>query len=321
MQTLETSVVTETESFGQSEFKDRIDISSDDLDSNDEGTNPLKSEDALSSSTGRDSTGNIWLRVENIILNNDDKDILLSKDLWLNDKIINAAQILLKKQFPEIPGFQDTLLQKKHKFSIMNGEFIQIINKDNNHWITVSRIGLNQPAIMKIYDSMRSYDYGIKMKELFASLIHAKEPSILLAIENIQQQQDSCNCGLFAIAFATAESFGHSLKRFNFDVQKMRTHLISCLEKGMMSPFPGEVKIQPSPLNIIATYRIYCSCRMPYDAASGEPMLQCNLCDERFHQRCEKNHAVQWVGINENNWYCAKCMPIIDKGEFTVNSI
>ena len=259
--------------------------------------------------------------MENIILNNDDKQILESKDLSINDKLMNAAQSLLKKQFPEIPGFQDTLLQTKHQFSVMNGEFIQIINKDNNHWITVSRIGINQPTIIKIYDSMRSHDYGIKMKGLFASLIHAKDPSILLAIENVQQQQYLCNCGLFAIAFATAESFGHSPKQINFDVPQMRPHLISCLEKGEISPFPGEVKVQHSSLNVIATYRIYCSCRMPYDATSDEPMLQCNLCDEQFHKRCEKNHAAQWVGINENNWYCAKCLPIIHKGELKINSI
>eukprot|EP00794_Sanderia_malayensis_P001791 gene1791-1996_t len=57
--------------------------------------------------------GKSWLQIGNIILTAEDRDILDSKDMWLNDKLINAAQILLTKQFPHIAGFQDTLLQAR----------------------------------------------------------------------------------------------------------------------------------------------------------------------------------------------------------------
>ena len=39
-------------------------------------------------------------------LSNADKDILLHPIAWVNDNIIHAAQLLLKKQVPEIGGFQ-----------------------------------------------------------------------------------------------------------------------------------------------------------------------------------------------------------------------
>ncbi len=57
---------------------------------------------------------NAWLKVRNIKLTTEDQAILESSDMWLNDKIVNAAQILLSTQFPYISGFQDTLLQKNH---------------------------------------------------------------------------------------------------------------------------------------------------------------------------------------------------------------
>eukprot|EP00794_Sanderia_malayensis_P004333 gene4333-4908_t len=65
----------------------------------------------MDNSTEASQCGKSWLRIGNIILTAEDRDILDSKDMWLNDKLINAAEILLMKQFPHIGGFQDTLLQ------------------------------------------------------------------------------------------------------------------------------------------------------------------------------------------------------------------
>ena len=39
-----------------------------------------------------------------------DKEALLSPTGWLTDSIVNAVQRLIKKQFPDIKGFQDTCL-------------------------------------------------------------------------------------------------------------------------------------------------------------------------------------------------------------------
>ena len=259
---------------------------------------------------------NFWLNVGNVKLTTEDQAILESSDMWLNDKIVNAAQILLSTQFPYISGFQDTLLQKNHQHPVLTGEFIQIVNERNTHWITVSTLGVTQPSILKVYDSMRKPDYGIQMKEIFAALIHAKGPSILLAIENVQQQSDSCSCGLFAIAFATAECFGQDPRRITFDVSQMRSHLQSCLENRMMQPFKGNAWMKPHLLlNMISSFRIYCSCRMPHNPINGDGgMLQCNLCDERFHKKCEKDHASQWYGIDvKKQWYCKSCCSIVNK--------
>ena len=50
-----------------------------------------------------------------ITLYDEHKQMILNDDLKLNDLIINAAQTILKKQFPEFIGFQATLLLKNPK--------------------------------------------------------------------------------------------------------------------------------------------------------------------------------------------------------------
>ena len=47
----------------------------------------------------------VW--IECLGLFETDREIVLSPTGWLNDRIINAAQTLLKNQFPELSGFQD----------------------------------------------------------------------------------------------------------------------------------------------------------------------------------------------------------------------
>ena len=55
----------------------------------------------------------------------------------------------------------------------------------------------------------------------------------------VQKQPDGFNCGLFAIAFAAELLDGHSPSEISqFDVAKMRNHLILCLEQKNLLPFP-----------------------------------------------------------------------------------
>ena len=52
---------------------------------------------------------------------------------WLSDAHINAAQALLRKQFPNQKGLQDPLLlAEKLQFESDNQDFVQIINVSNN---------------------------------------------------------------------------------------------------------------------------------------------------------------------------------------------
>ena len=46
---------------------------------------------------------------------------------WLNDNIITPAQILLKKKYPKVSGFQCTAVIQIIYFAPEGGQFIQIL--------------------------------------------------------------------------------------------------------------------------------------------------------------------------------------------------
>ena len=62
-----------------------------------------------------------------------DKDVLLSPTWMLNDSLINAAQKVLKKQFPTVSGLQDVELGSWMSFRYQAGEFAQVIHTTQDH--------------------------------------------------------------------------------------------------------------------------------------------------------------------------------------------
>ena len=61
---------------------------------------------------------------------------MISKNGWLYDIIVNAAQSVLQMQYG-VPGLQNTLLGQYLTYGIMRKGFIQILHNADNHWITV----------------------------------------------------------------------------------------------------------------------------------------------------------------------------------------
>ena len=74
----------------------------------------------------------------------------IENEKWLWDYIIHASQMLLKNTYPNL---QNPLLAVNFSMEPCQKEFIQILNLNNNHWITVSIIGCSTSSI-NVYDSM-----------------------------------------------------------------------------------------------------------------------------------------------------------------------
>lgn len=121
-----------------------------------------------------------------------DRQILLNPVGWLSDGIINAAQCLLKKQFPDIHSLQKVSLGHVMNFCIQRGNFVQILHS-NNHWLTVSSIGLEHPKV-KVFDSLYS-SIPEMVKAQIACLLCTKESNIEVSIMDVQIQV-SCGCNL-----------------------------------------------------------------------------------------------------------------------------
>ena len=142
---------------------------------------------------------------------------------------INAAQQLLKEACAAISGFQDVACGVFLSFDVEPGEFVQILNNWRGHWLTVSTIGCPHPTVA-VYDSMY-HSAGIHVKSLVASLLHTDAPSIHQTFMDSQMQAGGCDCGILAIANATALVLGENPGKLFYDQQKMGRHLNQYLQK------------------------------------------------------------------------------------------
>ena len=123
-------------------------------------------------------------------------------------------------------GLQPPTLQKVFAFQVHSGEFVQIINVSNNHWCVVSTVGCDS-GVVNVYDSM----YTSVPREticLIGSLVYSSASELVV---RIMKQSNSSNCGVLAIAYAF-EIFSPCSVEFD---QKIRRHLVTCLENSQFS--------------------------------------------------------------------------------------
>ena len=67
-------------------------------------------------------------------LTQQERDMILNQQL-LDDTIINRSQNTLRKQFPNVGGWQDTLLHRQTSFSSIAEESVQAHFTNKNHWV------------------------------------------------------------------------------------------------------------------------------------------------------------------------------------------
>lgn len=114
-----------------------------------------------------------------------DKEAILCPTGWLTDSIINAVQCLLKKQFPNINGFQDTCLGSVYNFKTLQSDFIQILFSPG-HWLTISTMGLIYPSVA-VFDSKYN-TASTQVSTQIASILCTNLHQIKLQFMNIQLQ-------------------------------------------------------------------------------------------------------------------------------------
>ena len=165
-------------------------------------------------------------------LDEQDYQLIMSPHGWLDGAIIHSAQRIN----PLIEGFQRPTLGPVRNFAVVSGEFVQLLHTGHNHWVCVSSIGC-LPGTVRLFDSLYhdiiSQEVEDQVRELLADSFQKLEYA------PCQQQTNGSDCGVFAIAFATGLVFGSNPQNLNFDIAKMRPHLVACLQAGLMSQFPS----------------------------------------------------------------------------------
>ncbi len=120
-------------------------------------------------------------------------------------------------------------------------------------------------------------------------------------------QVGSDNCGLFAIAYATAEAHGRDPADCNFKQAGMRQHLYECFCNGKFTPFPERnIRSQHSGLLSKDNITVRCYRRMPEIAEI--PMIECSVCLKWFHVAyCSSSLRDEHLNDPEKAWLCQLC--------------
>jgi len=182
-----------------------------------------------------ESTGDVWVMHGKHSLKLVDK-VAIEQDQELNDKHIQMAQYLAKRQFPVTGGLESTLLQGKKRKGSCTVNTVQIIHcNKRHHWITAST-KFSEPGKVDIYDTMfRKLDAETRttIKQLFG----LKKADFINMVA-MQCQKGATDCGLFTIATMTSLVFGEDPGTVHYDQSKLRKHLVDCISQGELSLFP-----------------------------------------------------------------------------------
>ena len=106
----------------------------------------------ISSDEKVDCNDVVWVEINRLKLFSSDENILHTPGRPLTDKYINYAQVLLKQQFPSMPGLQSTLQQYK-EVTVKQDTGVQIIHCHGYHWVTAHKYA-SSVDVIRIYDSL-----------------------------------------------------------------------------------------------------------------------------------------------------------------------
>ena len=154
-----------------------------------------------------------WVRFsKDLVFTFADKECILAGEK-LDNRHINFAQNMLKKQFSEVGGLQSTLLQAKpQKQRTENKKMIQIVHSHGDHWIVAATMLATDDRVL-VYDSVhRTLDQPTTNINL--NLFPA---SMSTEFVQVNRRTGGLECGVFAVAISTSLAFQQNLAVIKFD--------------------------------------------------------------------------------------------------------
>lgn len=243
------------------------------------------------------------MKCHKIMTQEEISNIILSVTAWLTCTVIDAAQQLLKAlPCNRFSGFQSVAVGLTMQFEILDTEFVQILHCNSGHWVTVSTSGC-KPSEVMVYDSLYSGASECIQCQI-ATLLATPSSHITLHFVDVQMQAGTYDCGLFAIAFATALVLGYNPGQYLFDQNSMRRHLWNCLQskKMLMFPFTKERR-RKNKVKCTQQVAVHCLCRLP---SLGMQLIECSVCKMWYHANIcvavDKHYFSRGV-----DWSCPQC--------------
>jgi len=155
---------------------------------------------------------------------------------WLTGNINQDIHECLHKIDPNMEGLQDPILGPINQFKQVTDQFVQILHTGNDHWVCVSSVGVND-GVVNLYDSLYRNVIRSEVEKQLINLV-GENNYVGIHVVPVQQQTNGSDCGVFSAAFATCLLNGIQPQKVQFDIPKMRPHLLKCLEMGQMKLFP-----------------------------------------------------------------------------------
>ena len=235
-----------------------------------------------------------WAVIGQVMLYESEKDILEGQQ-WLNGTILSAVQWLLKQQFPQLLGLQDTVHQQRGTMVLPEGG-VQILHVNDDHWITASRIGCS-PADILVYDS-GSAKVTSDIQVILTKVVRTTKATLSVKVANTIKQSGHNDCGLFAAAYCTSIAYSQDPAAMVYEQGAMWKHLLECLTNKSMKPFPI-TRERRACVGKTINIDVFCYCR---GANDNNPMVQCEGCSEWFHLSCVAEDVHE-----KFRWYCRSC--------------
>ena len=241
----------------------------------------------------------------------------IKHDKKINSDIINFSQGLLRRQFPDINGFQNCgyVPVKKNdtwkyglKMKQVSAPCAQVHHTGNDHWLVSFQD--ESPCDIYVADSMNndSSELSTCVDMQFLQMYGRKKLNV--SILKVQQQSNNVDCGIFAIAFCTEFCYTgrKGVLQAEFDRLKMRDHLLNCLENMELTPFPKlkrKLRLKKQAEQIF-NYSISADCAAMCDYPNSfNDMVQCDTKD------CQKWYHYTCAGLNSPTdsllWVCKEC--------------
>ena len=172
----------------------------------------------------------------------------LKKTSWLCDDHIDYASLLLRKLNPLIGGLFNVDQGVKKYPKAACEKWVQLLHngrEQGGHWVCAAfGFSFFPPGQVVIYDSLSSSPNSFVVGSV-ASLIQTQETFFTLQLATASQQINHYDCGVYAIAFATALMFDTDPSKITFDSQNMRQHLIECFTRQNLTSFPSLKLLSP----------------------------------------------------------------------------
>ena len=125
------------------------------------------------------SCSQAWL--PNLDLGTKEKDIIVNGQ-WLNDKVIQAAQTILRQQFPNVGGLQSSVLVESGMGDVMRENSVQIMHK-NSHWFCISTN--DDKSRVCVYDSLYT-SVPTSTSDIILSLIRSSADVVWFKLMKMQ---------------------------------------------------------------------------------------------------------------------------------------